>query len=1628
MSSKGRKIAKNLGKSIRKKFDSDSQTDDLQQASAELTPPFESAPHHHSASGDMKSSSSASPPSIAKSTSLSTIGNDPTADPVVVDHSEILALTHDVKNFSDTLAKLKVLFIEGLDTGDDARVVLQNSLGEVLAVLKNTMQRYQDLKTPEIFTAARVLINKIKAHDSEELQLDEEELQFYLDAIDQVALAFSRSVSEYLMGDMVTQQHLNSDTKVQSCDNLAKAAPHEEKVPEKQEPRKMLTPEELDAVLVGLEAGLDLALQRAKAWSRYTRDIMSYIEKKSQLEMEYAKNLARIAHGMQPVLTSEGFLPLQSVFCTALSQDAEFASNLQASQALLHTSKFVEPLASRRNEHDRARKSVKETWDRELRRMQDTVNNLRKAQALYISRQQELERVRETLQKAEGDKMEKRKKSEEEAMHKSAEAETTYKACVAEANHRQRSLEKTKVELLGRVREQILQCDQVIKMVTVDYFNLLHTVWSPVPVQYQTLCESSSGYEPGCQYAEFIKRLPSSASRPSRTDEFAFEAYTPGQKAGEARKISVHSNGSSGDHIHSNEGSPVSSPRRDKYRIPVKAWGQNSSQMLAAGGSDTDSASGSNKSHESSPSSSPHDLLRRQIVSAQSLEELAEEDMDKLHAAAHQKRSHMKRTMTVGEDSLELPGIMNQQGRRNTMFGVDFQEQVEHYKSQVPPIVTKCLAEIERRGVMIKGIYRVSGVKSKVESLCQRFDLNPELVDLEEVHPNIISNVLKLYLRQLPEPLLSFRLYSDFIHLAKENMSGCLVGDRMIERLSALVRKLPTSNFRTCAVLMHHLHRVAGHSDLNHMSCSNLGIVFGPTLLRPLEGTASLASLVDTPHQTRAVELLITNAEAVFGPGDDYQLVPDQTPVEALEAASDDLSNTVPSSSSEPSPERSPTKDVMDGFPTPAPLASPALLPASTAGTSTVPATVVSQSDDSAALVTDAAPITPGPEPSATDFSLPGSASLDKYDNVFVSSPGGTVVDGQPLSMNSDGSSLSTLDDEDDVDDLGDVMLPDQSSAPDSQSHTPFLTPHCMAESQSVVRTGAAGKAGGGSSNLRTGYPPTAPLADMDPAPDTTLPSSITAVVDSSTWPGPVGRGSASLPASPTIKPLHTSSSSAGSVMSDGRLSPTKSPDNRADRFKVEQRKLLSAIKSDPKLGIAVDQSPTPSTTSDPRQSTSSREGEGAPGNDGDLEGDRLEDVKVESAPVFVTGNEEVHPPSLLQTVVAVESLPPPAASVSVLDQRALGQSKTVSGESLSEVFVTEKKEDTGVVVLTQKTGSAAVTVEKTEAKSRKIERSSSGSKLLGNTDTAPGRSGIRLGMGGSSPRLDSSSSSSAPRASPMGVGVKYSATSKTRPSTVSIGQRRSNITGLSSPTTALPTARGTTSSPTGPSSSRSALSRYPSSSTTPPSSTSPRRPTTTSLPPSSTALSRSSAPGVGRRTMGYSSSPDSSPRAPSSSTSSDSSPASLGAGARARRTSGEKSPRESGALSRGASGNGSVGKSSTGGRSGLSSARNTAGNGGKSLSSASRSGTNGASKGCSAMSATSTAVVGTGKMGTSLSCVASSLTTKTVTSITSDSGMATSSASGQFHEKGQDQKPADPSSFSSGAKDLSSDRTPRFV
>ena len=79
--------------------------------------------------------------------------------------------------------------------------------------------------------------------------------------------------------------------------------------------------------------------------------------------------------------------------------------------------------------------------------------------------------------------------------------------------------------------------------------------------------------------------------------------------------------------------------------------------------------------------------------------------------------------------------------------------------AQVPPIVIRCVQEINSRGLSVQGIYRVSGAKQRIDRLSQAFENGPDLVDLTNIPPNVIADVLKNYMRQLPEPLLTFRYF-----------------------------------------------------------------------------------------------------------------------------------------------------------------------------------------------------------------------------------------------------------------------------------------------------------------------------------------------------------------------------------------------------------------------------------------------------------------------------------------------------------------------------------------------------------------------------------------------------------------------------------------------------------------------------------------------------------------------------------------------------------------------------------------------------------------------------------------------------------------------------------------------------
>ena len=103
----------------------------------------------------------------------------------------------------------------------------------------------------------------------------------------------------------------------------------------------ILSPEQIDARLMILDRGVDFALERAKIWSKYAKDVLNYVEKRTSMQMELAKNLTKLVQSSRPQLQEEIFLPFQSIYCLALDQDLEMCALTQASCGLLQGCKVL---------------------------------------------------------------------------------------------------------------------------------------------------------------------------------------------------------------------------------------------------------------------------------------------------------------------------------------------------------------------------------------------------------------------------------------------------------------------------------------------------------------------------------------------------------------------------------------------------------------------------------------------------------------------------------------------------------------------------------------------------------------------------------------------------------------------------------------------------------------------------------------------------------------------------------------------------------------------------------------------------------------------------------------------------------------------------------------------------------------------------------------------------------------------------------------------------------------------------------------------------------------------------------------------------------------------------------------
>ncbi|KAG8003556.1 Rho GTPase-activating protein 45 [Nibea albiflora] len=866
-----------------------------------------------------------------------------------IEVEDIPALLRDVVRFAEAVEKLKdVVLAEGRES---QRPVAHECLGEVLRVLRQVINTYPLLNTVEILTAAGKLISKVKGFHYE--ACNEADKMDFEKAIETIAVAFSSNVSELLMGevDSSTLLSLLPTEKSRSMENLYAATGQGDGGAFRSDLQDMGRTEEVDVILQHSEGGVDSALLYAKTISKYMKDLMSYVEKRTSLETEFSKGLQRLYQSCKHNITHP-HMPLFSIYSLALEQDQEQSVGLQQANTTLHTQTFIQPLLQRKQEHEKRRKEIKEIWIRAKRKLMECEVNLRKAKQAFMARCEEYDKAKTAACRAEEEgggstakSVEKKKRLEEEARNKADEAEATYRTCIADATTQQLELEHMKVTVLRQLQDIIKQSDQTLRSATISYYQLMHMQTVALPVHYQTLCESSKLYDPGQQYAAYVRDL----QLPEQPNvHYTFETYCPSSSS------SHHGHRPRNDSFNTEPTSHTDSPAinvdtaagdsRDtetqRKRQGHKSWGSTVSDDSVGGdgGLESPTASTSDISKMARTSStgtmSSNEDADEKDGNVTSFEAQNINGMDPdvvvstrpfrnvgLSKAALTHRLRKLRTpskcrecdsyvyfqgaeceecfLACHKRCLETLAIQcghkKLQGRLQ-LFGRDFSQVASCASDGIPFIITKCITEIERRALKMKGIYRVNGVKTRVEKLCQAFENGKELVELSQCSPHDISNVLKLYLRQLPEPIMLFRLYNNLMGLAKESLQSeaeTQEGEEsnsvnpavckgpelvdlgantepevlvLVEKLKELLKELPKANIATLRYIIRHLRRIAELEEDNKMSASNLGIVFGPSLMRPRPtgATISLSSLVDYPHQARIVEAFIVFYSSIF--------------------------------------------------------------------------------------------------------------------------------------------------------------------------------------------------------------------------------------------------------------------------------------------------------------------------------------------------------------------------------------------------------------------------------------------------------------------------------------------------------------------------------------------------------------------------------------------------------------------------------------------------------------------------------------------------------------------------------------------------------------------------------------------
>ncbi|XP_067912096.1 rho GTPase-activating protein 17-like isoform X1 [Heterodontus francisci] len=209
-----------------------------------------------------------------------------------------------------------------------------------------------------------------------------------------------------------------------------------------------------------------------------------------------------------------------------------------------------------------------------------------------------------------------------------------------------------------------------------------------------------------------------------------------------------------------------------------------------------------------------------------------------------------------------LPTIQTQQDTwtEKPAFGTALDEHLKRSGREIALPIEACVMMLLETGMKEEGLFRIAAGASKLKKLKAALDCSTSQLEEFYSDPHAVAGALKSYLRELPEPLMTFELYDEWVQAASVPEP-----DKKLQALWVTCNKMPKLNSSNFRYLIKFLSKLAQYSDINKMTPSNIAIVLGPNLLwAKNEGTLADLAAATSVHVVTIIEPIIQHADWFF--------------------------------------------------------------------------------------------------------------------------------------------------------------------------------------------------------------------------------------------------------------------------------------------------------------------------------------------------------------------------------------------------------------------------------------------------------------------------------------------------------------------------------------------------------------------------------------------------------------------------------------------------------------------------------------------------------------------------------------------------------------------------------------------